>query len=112
MAQLRIELEKHGCDTNGKKKSQLQEELDKKGSAMCLHYCRELHKRHFRASILEVFPTEPLHDLKGHIRNLIEEAIKIATGETLQVLEKTTLSKCTLRGSDYRKALILFTNSV
>lgn len=63
----------------------------------------------------EVFPTEPLHDLKGHIHNLIEEVIKKACGETLQILKQvqdTVLSKCTLRCSDYRKAVILIYKSL
>lgn len=62
----------------------------------------------------EVFPTEPLHDLKGHI-HLIEEVIKKACGETLQILKQVqdaVLSKCTLRCSDYRKAVILIYKSL
>ena len=33
----------------------------------------------------EIFPTEPLHDLKGHLHNIINEATKKASGKTLQV---------------------------
>ena len=63
----------------------------------------------------EVFPTEPLHDLKGHIRNIIEEATKKALGETLGILKQiqaTVLNKSTLWCSDYRKALILIYNAL
>lgn len=57
----------------------------------------------------EVFPTEPLHDLKGHI-HIIEEATKITSGETQQILKQvksTILKKCTLWCSDFRTAAIL-----
>ena len=94
VAQLRNELEKRGCDTKGKKKSQLQEELDdlQKGVSNVPALLQRTPQASLQRLNLEVFPTEPLHDLKGHIRNLIEDAIKIATGETLQVLKKTHLA--------------------
>lgn len=64
---------------------------------------------------MKFFPTEPLRDLKGHIHNRIEEVIKKACGETLQILKQvqdTVLSKCTLRCSDYQKAVILIYKSL
>lgn len=57
----------------------------------------------------EVFSTEPLHDLKGHIHIIIEESTKKAAGETKQILKNvqaTVLSKKTLHCSDYHKAVI------
>ena len=63
----------------------------------------------------EVFPTEPLHDLKGHMQHIINEATKNAEGETLDILKRiqdTALNKGTLRCSDYRKALILIYSSL
>ena len=63
----------------------------------------------------EVFPTEPLHDLKGHTRNIIDEATKKGVGETLDILKKIqdrVLNKSTLQCSDYRKALIFIYNSL
>ena len=58
----------------------------------------------------EIAPTEPLHDIKGHFSNLIEESIHIATGSAqveIKKIRSTILNKDTLRGSDYRKAVIL-----
>jgi len=63
----------------------------------------------------EVFPTESLHDLKGHKHNTIEEATKITSGETQQILKQvksTILNKCALWCSDFRKAAILTYQSV
>ena len=58
----------------------------------------------------EISPIEPLHDIKGHLSNIIEEATAIAKGEMLaklQNIKKAVLSKDTLRCSDYRKAVII-----
>ena len=58
----------------------------------------------------EVSPTEPLHDLKGHLGNIIEETLHITTGDVLQELKRikaAVLNKDTIRCSDLRKALIL-----
>ena len=58
----------------------------------------------------EVAPVEPLHDIKGHIHNLIEELQKRVVGIVLSEVKKvidTALSKETLRCSDYRKTIIL-----
>ena len=44
----------------------------------------------------EVFPTEPLHDLKGHFGNLIKKAIKTGSSNvknTIQNIENTVLNK-------------------
>ena len=58
----------------------------------------------------EVSPTEPLHDLKGHLGNIIEETLAIATGEIerkVKEVKAAVLSKEAVRGSDLRKAIIL-----
>ena len=58
----------------------------------------------------EVSPTEPLHDLKGHLGNIIEEALLVTSGSVLQELKRikaAVLAKETIRCSDLRKALIL-----
>ena len=55
----------------------------------------------------EISPIEPLHDTKGHITNITDEAMAIANEETREKLaniKTTVLSKDT---SDYRKAVIL-----
>ena len=58
----------------------------------------------------EVSPTEPLHDLKGHLGNIVDETLNIATGEILQEIKKVkaaVLTKEAIRCSDLRKAIIL-----
>ena len=58
----------------------------------------------------EILPIKPLHDIKGHLSNIIEEAIAIAKGEMLaklQNIRKAVLSKDTLRCLHYRKAVII-----
>ena len=58
----------------------------------------------------EVCPVEPLHDLKGHVSNILEESEHLLTGNALAELKKvktTILCKSTLRYSDYRKAIVL-----
>lgn len=58
----------------------------------------------------EVSPTEPLHDLKGHLGNIIDEALLVASGTVLQELKRiktALLKKETIRCSDLRKAVIL-----
>ena len=37
--------------------------------------------------LYEVFPTEPLHDLKGHFSNIIDEALHVAPTETKAVVQ-------------------------
>lgn len=61
----------------------------------------------------EVAPTEPLHDFKGHMANIIGEIRHKATGKIKEEVEKvytTTLKKDTTRGVDYRKAAVLLSN--
>ena len=58
----------------------------------------------------EISPSEPLHDIKGHLSNVFEETSKLLSGESLTKFTNicsTILGKDTLRCSDYRKATIL-----
>ena len=58
----------------------------------------------------EVSPTEPLHDLKGHLGNIIDEALLIASANVLEELKRikaAVLTKEAIRCSDLRKAVIL-----
>ena len=58
----------------------------------------------------EISPIEQLHDIKGHITNITDEAMAIVNEETREKLaniKTTVLSNDTLRCSDYRKAVIL-----
>ena len=54
--------------------------------------------------------SEPLHDLKGHLSNIIDENKVLVTGETkdkVDMVFSSVLSKETIRCSDYRKGAIL-----
>ena len=114
--ELKTELESRGVTTQGKKRPQLESEFvelrrgivnvaallqsdpDSSLSSLCLDR-------------YEVLPTEPLHDVKGHLSNIMEETLKAVTGETLKRLKlvsSTVLGKETLCCSDYRKAVLLF----
>ena len=58
----------------------------------------------------EISPVEPLHDVKGHLSNLIDEIRAIITDEAkerVDTIAKSVLGKETLRGSDFRKGAIL-----
>ena len=55
-------------------------------------------------------PVEPLHDIKGHLSNIIDELRVSLNGETKTKVEaicSTVLGKETLTGSDYSKGSIL-----
>ena len=111
VAQLNTELEKPGVNTTGKK-PQLEKDLEVLQKELVMS--QQSYSKHQTLDSLnlekyEVFPTEPLHDLKGHI-HIIEEATKITSGETQQILKQvksTILNKCTLWCSDFRTAAIL-----
>jgi hypothetical protein len=55
-------------------------------------------------------PTEPLHDLKGHIANVIDETLEIGSHgvkKAVREIKNTFLNKETVRCSDLRKAAIV-----
>ena len=83
VAKLRTELEKHGYSTMGKKMAQLEKEFDdlRKGISN-VQQTPQATLESLNLEKYEVFATEPLHDLKGHVRNIIEESVKKADGET------------------------------
>jgi len=120
VAELRIELSKRGIQTTGKKKNQLQEDLDNLQRGIStfpalIQNTPQTSLDTLGLQLYEVFPTEPLHDLKGHFSNIIDEALHVAPTETkaiIQHIKQTTLNKSTLRGSDYRKAVILIYNNL
>ncbi len=117
---LRAELEKRGVNTTGKKKPELQQEFEdlQKGInnlPAILQQSPQTTLDSLNLGKYEIFTFEPLHDLKGHLRNIIDEATKKASGETQKILkqvEGTIPNKCTLRCSDYRKAVILMYKSL
>ncbi len=58
----------------------------------------------------EISPTEPLHNLKGHLSNIIEEILVISIGKTheaIAAVKRTVLCKDTICCSDLRKAIII-----
>ena len=58
----------------------------------------------------EISPTEPLHDLKGHIANIFAETERFDNEDVQSIMTQirnSALNKETLRGSDYCKALLL-----
>lgn len=58
----------------------------------------------------EISPIEPLHDIKGHLSNVIDEIKVIVTGsakEKIDTICSSVLSKETLRCSEFRKGAIL-----
>lgn len=51
-----------------------------------------------------------MNDLKGHLGNIIEEALVVATGDVMEELKKvkrSVMSKKTVHCSDLRKAVTL-----
>jgi len=113
VAELCTELTKRGIETAGKKKAQLQEDLDnlQKGISnfpALIQNTPQVSLATLGLQQYEVFPSEPLHDLKGHFNNTIE-ALNLAPTETravIQHIKQTVLNKSILRASDYRKAVI------
>ena len=58
----------------------------------------------------EISPTEPLHDIKGHLSNVTDELLAQTTGNVkkkLSSIYSSVLGKDTLHCCDYRKAAIL-----
>ena len=120
VAELRTELSKRGIQTTWKKKNQLQEDLDNLQRGIStfpalIQNTPQTSLATLGLQLYEVFPAEPLHDLKGHFSNIVDETLHVAPTETkavIQHIKQTTLNKSTLRGSDYRKAVILIYNNL
>ena len=56
----------------------------------------------------KLVPSEPIHDLKGHFANLIDEIVHFAQGEALREIKKvqaTIVAKETLYASDIERQL-------
>ena len=65
----------------------------------------------YQTGMYKVLPTEPLHDVKEHISNIITEIVAHLTSEEKKLCQDTlSLDSGTrdqLRGSDYREILIV-----
>ena len=113
--ELRTELEKRGLSTSRKRKPELEKDFDKLRRGIVnvpalLQGVPETPLADLSLDKYEVSPVEPLHDVKGHLSNLIDELRVLLTGEAkerVDVIVTSVLGKETLRGSDYRKGAIL-----
>ena len=110
VAELRKELKVRGFDVEQKKKPELQEQLEniQKGVAnvpALLQNTPQAILKSLHLQSYEVFSSEPLHDLKGHLHHIIEECL--VTGPATVNVKGSVLDKSTLQGSDYRQAVIL-----
>lgn len=118
--ELKDELTTRSISTDGMRKSEMEEIFDEMRAGInnvpaLLQSNPEMCLSDLHLDKYEISPTEPLHDLKGHISNILDEVQKTATGDILneiQKIVKTVLNKETLRCSDYRKAIILIFNSL
>ena len=113
-AELRKEMKVRGFDIEQKKKPELQEQLEniQKGVAnvpALLQNTPQAILKSLHLQLYEVFSSEPLHYLKGHLHHIIEECLVTgpATVKTISNVKGSVLDKSTLRGSDYRRAVIL-----
>ena len=101
--------------TKGKKKPALEKEFEE--LRMGINNFPALLQDDPKASLTslhlqnyEISPTEPLHDLKGHLGNIIEESLTVAAGQVhsaIADIKRSHLSRDTIRCSDLRKATIL-----
>ena len=113
--ELRMELEKRGLSTARKRKPELERNFDELRRGILnvpalLQGAPETPLVDLCLDKYEISPVEPLHDLKGHLSNLIDELRVALTGkvkEKVEVIVSSVLGKETLRGSDYRKGAIL-----
>ena len=113
--ELRVELEKRGLATAGKKRQELEKDFDELRRGIVnvpalLQGCPETNVGHLCLDKYEISPVEPLHDVKGHLNNLIDEIRPLLKGEAkkrVDVIANSVLGKETLRCSDYRKGAIL-----
>ena len=108
------ELRLRNRSTSGKKKPTLEKEFDelRMGNSnfpALLQDSPRATLASLHRGTYEISPTEPLHDLKGHFGNIIEESLVISsdnTREAIAAVKRTVLCKDTIRCSDLRKALI------
>ena len=115
--QLRAELQLRGVTTEGKKKPELEKDFEdlRRGITnvpALLQGVPHMALEDFGLSLYEVAPIEPLHDIKGHLCNLLEEirihaSLSDEAKQRIDDICSTALVKETLRGSDYRKGAIL-----
>lgn len=115
LADLRKELSMRGIDTKGKKKPALEAEFNEiwlgiSNFPALLQQNQEMSLKSMNLDNYEVSPTERLHDLKGHLNSIIDEALEIddhAIKKAVKEIKESILNKETIRCSDVRKAIIM-----
>ena len=113
--ELREELQTRGIDVTGKRKKELEIEFDELRRGITnvpalLQGVPEKSLAEYDLKFYEVSPLEPLHDIKGHLSNMIEEIKVLLNGpakEKVYSICTSVFSKETLRASDIRKGAIL-----
>ncbi|KAL5510055.1 hypothetical protein EMCRGX_G005525 [Ephydatia muelleri] len=115
VGQLRKELGTRGIPTKGMKKPEMEESF--KSIRQGITNIPPLLQPNPTADLetiqlhrYEIAPCEPLHDLKGHFANIIDETEHLLSGNALNAFKQIKaayLDKTTLRCSDYRRAMIL-----
>lgn len=116
LADLKKELSMRGLSvSNSKKKAALEKDFEDirlgiTNFPALLKECPETTLGSLNLQYYEVSPTEPLHDLKGHLGNIIDETLLITTGDvfkSIKQIKTAVLTKEAIRCSDLRKAVIL-----
>ena len=120
VGELRSELHARGIPTGGRKRHELDDIFTT--MRMGINYLPPLLQPYPNRSLTslnldcyEIAPTEPLHDIKGHISHLLEETLPIITGTLRAEVQKiidTVLDKEAKRCSDYRKAMLLIVGAM
>ena len=90
--ELQTELRIRGVATQGKLKPELAKEFEDLHKGIVnvpalLQRTPDTPLKLLGLDRYEIAPTEPLHDIKGHISNLIKKLLKVVTGELLEKLE-------------------------
>lgn len=115
VSELRKELDARGVPTGRKLKPELATEFNDLRQGLndvpaLLQPTPRVSLEELNLEHYEISPIEPLHDLKGHLGNIIDETMETVRGKALEKLTNIKvahLTKDTLRCSDYRKAVIL-----
>lgn len=112
---LRTELQVRGMETRGKRKQELEADFDEIRRGITnvpalLQGVADKSLAEFNLNKYEISPIEHLHDIKGHLSNIIEEIKVLITGPVKMKVDSicsSVLSKETLRWSDFRKGAVL-----
>lgn len=117
LEKLVLEITEREVQTTGIKvnKKNMEQSLKKEMTGIirtpALCYKNELDTLHANLNMYEVSPIEPLHDTKGHIRNLWEALPEILPPDAKtkfgEILDTCYGSKTKVRGCDYRLSTIL-----